>query len=94
MLRPLDELKKQVSLHGASTLSTPLAKYDKRITSDFLLKAGAEDHTFDRKSFRIEPTKLAETLVAFANADGGTIAIGDQGAQISNHSSVAHPPTQ
>ena len=36
----------------------------------------SENQWFDRKSFRIEPRKLAESLVGFANADGGTIAIG------------------
>lgn len=35
-----------------------------------------EDQWFDRKSFRIDPRKLAESLVGFANADGGTIAVG------------------
>ena len=31
---------------------------------------------FDRKSIGIEPKALVISLVAFANADGGTIAIG------------------
>lgn len=35
-----------------------------------------EDQFFDRKSPRIAPAKLAEAIVAFANADGGSIAIG------------------
>lgn len=35
-----------------------------------------EGQWFDRKSVRTEPRKLAESLVAFANADGGTIVIG------------------
>ena len=34
-----------------------------------------ENQWFDRKSFRVEPRKLAECLVGFANADGGTIAV-------------------
>ncbi len=35
-----------------------------------------EGQTFDCKSVRIEPKALAVPLVAMANADGGTIAIG------------------
>ncbi|MDD2973191.1 MAG: ATP-binding protein [Lachnospiraceae bacterium] len=35
-----------------------------------------ENQTFDRKSIMIDPKALAKTLVAFANADGGMIAIG------------------
>lgn len=35
-----------------------------------------EKQVFDRKSIRIDPKALAIPLVAFANADGGTIAIG------------------
>lgn len=35
-----------------------------------------EKQIFDRKSIRMEPKSLAITLVAFANADGGTVAIG------------------
>jgi len=35
-----------------------------------------EDQWFDRKSSRIAPKDLAEALVAFANAEGGTIIIG------------------
>lgn len=35
-----------------------------------------EDQTFDCKSIQIEPKALAITIVAFANADGGAIAIG------------------
>ena len=35
-----------------------------------------EDQTFDCKSIQIEPKALAISIVAFANADGGDIAIG------------------
>ena len=35
-----------------------------------------EGQTFDRKSIRIDAKTLAETLCAFANADGGIVAIG------------------
>lgn len=41
-----------------------------------LLLAAPEDQWFDRKSARVEPRRLAESLVAFANADGGTVAVG------------------
>ena len=34
-----------------------------------------EDQTFDCKSIQIEPKALAIPIVAFANADGGVIAI-------------------
>lgn len=36
----------------------------------------AEDQWFDRKSARVAPKDLAEDLVGFANAEGGTIVIG------------------
>lgn len=35
-----------------------------------------EDQTFDCKSIQIAPKVLAVSIVALANADGGTIAIG------------------
>lgn len=35
-----------------------------------------EDQTFDCKSIQIDPKVLAITVVAFANADGGDIAVG------------------
>ena len=35
-----------------------------------------ENQWFDRKSARIRPQQLAESLVALANADGGTLVIG------------------
>ena len=38
--------------------------------------ANEERQIFDRKSINIEPKALAVPLIAFANADGGTIAIG------------------
>lgn len=36
----------------------------------------SEKQIFERKSVRIKPTDLSATLCAFANADGGIIAIG------------------
>lgn len=41
-----------------------------------LLTTKPEDHWFERKSIKIEPSALANVLVGFANADGGTIVIG------------------
>jgi ATP-dependent DNA helicase RecG len=40
------------------------------------LRDAPEDQWFDRKSARIDGRKLAETLVAFANAEGGCVVIG------------------
>ena len=41
-----------------------------------LLLGLTEDQWFERKSRRIEPRRLADSLVAFANADGGTLVVG------------------
>ena len=38
--------------------------------------ANEEMQIFDRESVDIEPKALAISIVAFANADGGTVAIG------------------
>lgn len=35
-----------------------------------------EDQWFDRKSARIKPKALADCLIGFANADGGTVVVG------------------
>lgn len=40
------------------------------------LLALPEDQWFDRKSIRTKPDKLAETLVAMANAEGGVVVVG------------------
>ena len=40
------------------------------------LVSAVESQTFDRKSIKIAAKDLAVIVVAFANADGGTIAIG------------------
>ena len=45
------------------------------MTIDEILK-NEERQIFDRKSVMIEPKALAISVVAFANADGGKIAIG------------------
>ena len=41
-----------------------------------------EDQWFDRKSVRIKPIKLAETLVGMGNAEGGLVVIGLSDDQI------------
>lgn len=41
-----------------------------------LLSEKREDQWFDRKSARLSPAQLADLLIGFANADGGTIVIG------------------
>lgn len=46
-----------------------------------IINAG-ESQYFDRKSSKIHINKLAETIIAFANADGGTIAIGVEDGKI------------
>ncbi len=53
-----------------------LSKHNPRLTMDFLVSPKSEDQTFDRKSASISRSRLAENIVAFANADGGTIALG------------------
>jgi len=35
-----------------------------------------ESQWFDRKSFRVSPTALADSMIGFANADGGRIVVG------------------
>ena len=40
------------------------------------LKNKKEDQLFDRKSARKDPKGLSIHIVAFANADGGTLVIG------------------
>ncbi|WP_257181182.1 RNA-binding domain-containing protein [Corynebacterium cystitidis] len=42
--------------------------------NDWLIRP--EDQWYERKSFRIKPRDLAKTIVGFANAEGGTIAVG------------------
>lgn len=41
-----------------------------------------EDQWFERKGARVAPTRLAETLVGFANAEGGTVVLGLQDGRV------------
>lgn len=41
-----------------------------------LLLALPEDQWFERKSVKVAPKTLAAALVAFGNAEGGTIVVG------------------
>ncbi len=41
-----------------------------------------EDQWFDRKSIRTKPDDLAEILIAFANADGGSVCVGISNGKI------------
>lgn len=50
--------------------------------SELVYLLGAEeDHFFDLKGRDIQPSKLQETFVAFANADGGDIYVGIEDAE-------------
>ncbi len=65
---------------SASTVSLALTK-----TSDAVAKALLaipEDQWFDRKSSRIAPRDLADSLIAMANADGGTVVVGLRGGHV------------
>lgn len=54
---------------------TQLALFDETHSIDDLITR-KENQWFDRKSRRIDPRQLAESIVGFANADGGRIVIG------------------
>lgn len=52
-----------------------VSKFNSKITDKFLNEA-IEDQYFDRKSSKIRPKDIAMHLCAFANANGGCLAIG------------------
>ncbi len=58
-----------------------ISKYNSSLTIEYILTKG-EDQYFDRKSSKIPIKKLADSMVAFANADGGLIAIGIYNGEI------------
>jgi ATP-dependent DNA helicase RecG len=41
-----------------------------------------EDQWYERKSFRIAPRELANFLIGFANADGGSLVVGLNGSEV------------
>ena len=47
----------------------------KNITNQYLIES-EENQYFDRKSARIKPADILRHIVAFANANGGVLAIG------------------
>lgn len=51
------------------------SQHNRLLTMEYLQTA-SENKYFDRKSGKIKPSDLARHISAFANADGGTIAIG------------------
>ena len=53
-----------------------LSQFNSMLTAEYLLLPGVEGQYFDRKSARVQVAQLAELIVGFANADGGSIAIG------------------
>ncbi|HUY24836.1 MAG TPA: ATP-binding protein [Candidatus Saccharimonadales bacterium] len=53
-----------------------------------------EDQWFDRKSARISPRDLAEDLVGFANAEGGTIVVGLFGGEVEGVDGLQHTASQ
>ena len=56
-------------------MSQPISQFEPALTWDILCFE-RESHHFDRKSARLAPKKLARHMSAFANADGGVIALG------------------
>lgn len=52
-----------------------LSKINTKITDEYLKKS-VESLYFDRKRGKIKPLYLANTIAAFANANGGVVAVG------------------
>jgi len=59
-----------------STLQIERALLSSAAKAGEALTAIPEDQWFDRKSFRVAPRELANVMVGFANADGGTLVVG------------------
>jgi ATP-dependent DNA helicase RecG len=58
------------------------------------LAAVPEGQWFDRKSMRIKPAHLAQTEVAFANAEGGTVVVGIHDGRVEGTDSQAQHRNQ
>lgn len=65
---------------GSIDVDRALAQPDARV-ADALL-ALSEDQWYERKSGRIAPKDLAHPLIAFANAEGGTLVVGLHNGQV------------
>lgn len=73
-----------LSMAVEAAMSLPMTE-----RADALL-ALPEDQWFDRKSSRIAPKDIAEDLVGFANAEGGTLVIGLHNGEIEDLANVPH----
>ena len=60
-------------------MNPPISQYEPALTWD-ILRFERESHHYDRKSARLAPKELARHMSAFANADGGVIALGIEDA--------------
>ena len=59
------------------------------ISPDFLVSEREGQH-FDRKSARVKPKDIAKTIAAFANAEGGILAIGvEDNGELTLENSIA-----
>ncbi len=72
MMRVRVKRRKRQRCFGNSAIRQGLLQY--LLLEEVL--AMSEKQIFDRKSIQIKPVDLSDTICAFANADGGTIAIG------------------
>jgi ATP-dependent DNA helicase RecG len=64
------------TVSAAQALSAPVADRARK-----LLEL-SEDQWFERKSVRISPRDLAEDIIGFANAEGGTLVVGLFGGEV------------
>jgi ATP-dependent DNA helicase RecG len=61
-------------MNATVTTPTPAPTFDDALIDRLLDRE--EDYQFDCKRIKKDLTKLVETVVAFANSDGGTLALG------------------
>ncbi|MFC0248647.1 ATP-binding protein [Citricoccus parietis] len=69
-------------MHGTPASHIASLPEDARLKA---LQEATEDQWFDRKSARVAPKDLASLLVALANAEGGTVAIGVHDGEYDGH---------
>lgn len=65
---------------GSIDVDRALAQPDARVADALLILS--EDQWYERKSGRIAPKDLAHPLIAFANAEGGTLVVGLHNGQV------------